>query len=245
MAAYELPRTIASMGSILTRARHDFASALVRLGTGNRFQHASEEPESYVLSGNLRNERKKHEHALAQLSRGEAFIEVADAWVGSVVDTLSQLNAEVSSSASPDRESELRSSVKNILSQTHNNRGFNTSTTHDTLTLPSGNVLSLTFTIADLVDTAALGSTAEIRIQMDHAQSFAQKLEAYKARIDSQTEYSSAMITGFRTAGNRVTDIDEAAELAVYVDAEIRMHAAKAVISQASLSSQAMMLLFR
>ncbi len=245
MSAYRLPRILADLGDAFTRAQTGYASALARLGTNQRHQTAIQDPESYILANDLRKRIAEQEAVLVDLSRAEAFVQVADAWVGAVIDNLSLLKAETSISPTSEKTSQLREVVKGIASETYRGRGLNSATTHDTVNLPSGSSFSLSFTASNLVDTAALGSTTEIQTQIDHAQSFAEKLAGYGARVQSHSSAGKSAVAGRRLAVDRITSIDLASELAAYAENEIRMHAAAAMMSQASLSAQAVMLLYR
>ena len=245
MSAYQLPRILASLGNALSRAQGDYASALARLGTGQRNQSATQDPESYVLANGLRKRIAEHEETLVDLSRADAFVQVADAWVSAVIENLSKLKSETSISPSSEKTAQMRETIKNIASQQYNSRELNSATTHDTINLPSGSSLSLTFTALDLVDTANLGSTTEIQTQLEHARSYAEKLGGYGARINSHTSAGKSLLEGHRLAIDRITSIDLASELATYAQNEVRMHAAAAMMSQANLSAQAVMLLYR
>ena len=256
----------ASISSSYTNALRQMSTSLAKLGSGKRFQTASEDLGAYLKVNSLKTSRNLMESSQNSIKEAKGFLEVASGYASSLLDTMESMkkaaydyfSAEAASTERTAAEREfdgLRASLNEVLATKFDgdNPNISADKTFMTVRQANGGSLSVAFTVADDAVTYAstdLGADyaateTAINGQIAKVASFAGKTGGYLAQVESQETFVDTMIQNLAAAESSITEINEAAEMANYTKNDIRHQASVAMMAQANISRLGILSLYK
>ncbi len=230
-------------------ASDQMSQALERISTGSRINRASDDFTGYAKLADLAVDSRTYTDAGNSLREGEAVLQQVLDVANTIMDDLQNMETALNN-GDTDLAAGYGESVEQAL----------------TLTDSQGNDLISTTLIADLGLTAADGTTAltnsitaiaglaaitdasvvgDVTTAIGQLQTFTEEVEGLKSTVDSQGKLADIMASNSDAVASAITEVDEAAEMAKYIDADIRQQAAISMVSQANLSRRNLSLLYR
>jgi len=256
----------ASISSSYADALKQMSASLARLGSGKRFQTASEDLGSYLKVNSIQTSRNLMESSQNSIKEAKGFLEVASGYASTLLDNLESLKDaayDYFSAAAGSAEQEaaerefdgIRASLDEILDTEYDGDDLNIAAdkTFQTVRLANGGSLAISFAVADdavtyastdLLASYALTATA-LDGQIDKVASFAGKVGGYLAQVESQETFVNTMIQNLEAAESSITEINEAAEMARYTENDIRQQVAVAMMAQANMSRHGILNLYK
>lgn len=240
------------------------SESLKKIGSGKRFQNASEDIGAYLKVASIQNSKSMFESALESVSEADAFLTVASGYASSLIDDLTNLKTEAynienttgaEQVAAQAKFDGYRASIQDTLGTSYNGDGLNISAdkTFQNVNLANGNSLALSFVVANDAVTYAntawdndyATTEAAIDAEIAKVSSFSAKVGGYEATIDSQDTFISTMIANLDSAQSSITAINVLEETTKYVAHDVRQQAAVSIMAQANLSRRAILNLFK
>ncbi|KMQ51218.1 Flagellin protein FlaA [Chitinispirillum alkaliphilum] len=246
-----LNRATNVMSRSFVSAGNDMGRALERISSGSRINRASDDFSGYASIVNLSNEAKTFQNRAVQLREQSAVVKQAQDVADQMLGDLYSMKTALENS-----DTELAAgygvSVSEALKlQSHNNvdlinddlvSGLN-------VTGATGNALGVTITsFADENALKSIGADSElahVNAAIGELEVFIKELQGFQGAIESHTSLAEVMSSNSEAVSSAITAIDEAEEMARYVEADIRQQAAVAMFSQANMSRRNISLLYR
>jgi len=253
-----------SISSSYTDAIKQMSASLARLGSGKRFQTASEDLADYLKVNSIQTSANLLESSKTSISRSKAFIEVASAYGSNLLDQLEDLKGAAFErenatgdelTAATAKFDGIRASISETLNTAYNGTGLNTGadTTFEILRMGNGGSLELEMLAADVVtyantawDADGYADTATaIDGEIDNVTAMIARIGGYQAQVDAQESFVNTMLENFNAAEKTITEINEASEMAEYIASDIRQQTAISMLSQANMSKFSILGLYR
>lgn len=234
-------------------AQRDLSKALARLGSLQRFQTASQDSDGYIKLRDMQAMRSRYDEVLGGVQQGQAFIDVADAWVSQMLDQLGDLRGAITS-GDVDSANGYINSINASTDTAYGGSYLNVMTnTFETVMMADGTELAMQISsaspaISGLVNVTssaeALTLLDEVDVSLTNLNHYADTLAKFGAQVDSHAEFLSTMVSSIQSAESSLTAIDEAYESTRYTEQDIRQQAAIAMLAQGALSRRAILDLF-
>ena len=244
-----LNRATASMTRSFAVAGDQMSRSLERISSGKRFTRASDDFSGFQKVLNLSLDQTKFERQKVGLSELGAELQEAIDASDSVMEDLVNMkaawaDAEAAAGGSPEEDAAKdlaagyqASIIEALKTKTSSDKKLidGTSASWGTATMAGGSTLTVDLS-GETVTTGAEATAAATQTSIDNMVSYIGKLKEYQATADSQTNLTDVMINSSKLVSSTITEIDEAEEMANYIDADIRQQAAISMMSQANLS---------
>ena len=244
-----LNRATASISRSFAVAGDQMAKSLERVSSGKRINRASDDYAGFQKIVNLSLDQTKYEGRKVGLSTlGAELQEVVDA-ADSVMEDLVKMKAAwvdaesygagtPEKAAAEDLAAGYQASIAEALKATTSSGKKlidGTSASWGTATMAGGTTLTIDLS-GETVATGTEANSTAAQTSIDNMVSYIGKVTEYKATADSQANLTGVMIENSKSVASAINAIDEAEEMANYVDADIRQQASVSMLSQANMS---------
>lgn len=257
---------MASISSSYSESMKSMSASLARIGSGKRFQNASEDLGGYLKVKSIQSSVAQLQLSKDSISEAKGFIDTATAYASSMIDELNSLKAasiergsatgtEETAAALAKFDGILASATENFLTEYNGNRlnAIAGDVTHETVRMANGGSLALTLTaatdsvtVADIAwDTNATTTNTAIDGELDTLYSMVGKLSGFSAQIEAQESFINTMQSNYEAAESTITAVNEAEEMAKYVENDIRQQSAIAMMAQANMSRFSILRLYQ
>jgi flagellin-like hook-associated protein FlgL len=246
MSVSSISTAISQTARSYQTSQKDLASALARLGSGRRFQSATEDVTSFIRAAGLSSSRDKFENIRDSAIGADAAVKATTEWAQEMRGLLVDLKNDTGGASAIAAVQAAASSA------TYGGDAMNISAakTWATLRLADNSTVDIAATnpTTALVPTAAttdLDSEAEIDASIARIDTYISDLASYGSAIEMTQNYASAMVVNMQSAESTLTAIDEAAESLKFTEADIRQQSSIAMIAQGNLAQKSILYLFR
>ncbi len=252
-----LNRATTTMSRSFATAGNQMSQALERISSGSRINRASDDFSGYASVVNLTNEAKTYENRASKLREQGAVaqqsLDVANQIMSDLYDMKTALangDTEVAAALGTSIAEAMEltapdSSVKLVSADLIN------ATDHATdpglgIEGATGDALSVTISaIAGLEAIDGDSDAGAVDTAIGEAETFIKEIQGLQSAIQSHTSLAETMASNTEAVSAAITQIDEAAEMARFVDADIRQQASVAMFAQANMSRRNISLLYR
>jgi flagellin len=253
------------IGSFYSSNQQALSDTLMRLSSGKKFQSPADDLSSYIRVQNLQQDRTGYQRIKESLTEYRAVLDTANIAAGEVYDSLSRMEElqglYTDASASDDEKAAYQAEYKQLISDVNT---LTTATKYGTTALlnsatvatidldptSESNEMKLVLPkVADIsafaVDGSGIDGTDDLATAIGESQTYMAKASGLARGVDAQLKVADSIIQTSQAAESAISDIDEAAEMAKYVDQDIRSQAALSMMSQANMSRRAVLMLYR
>ena len=253
-----LDAALSSMSRYYNSSQDSMSQSLARIASGKRFTKASEDFAGYSKKVDLDINYEKFGRIGGNMSELGATLDQAIDASNSVMDDLKNMKSAWSQSesytagseeqlAAADLAAGYQDSIKEALKITSSDGKTlidGTSATWAQVTMTGDSTLTVDLS-GETVATGTEATAAATQTSIDNMTSYIGKLESYKATVGSQENMANTMKENTKAVESAITSIDDAKEMANYVDQDIRSQATISMMAQANLSRRNISLLYR
>lgn len=241
-----LNRASRTMSSAFAANGDIMARSMERISTGSRINRASDDFTGFSKLADLAVEQRSFQDNSNALKQNSAELQQVLDVANQMMDDLQNMETALAN-GDTDLAAGYGESVEQALTLTDSG-GTNTLinpllVTNLGITTADGTALAATL-ITDYVDGAGddLGDVTDasnatvVGAAISDLETYIKEVESVKATVDSQQTLADIMASNSEAVASAITEVDEAAEMAKYIDADIRQQAAISMFSQANLS---------
>ena len=249
-ATRTMTNTFNSAESIMSRS-------LERISSGKRVNRASDDFSAFQKVLNLSIDKKTYERRGNDMTELSSVINQAIDTSNAVIEDLTNMKAAWSDAeaftdgtpedlAAKDLAAGYQATITEALKMTSTDGKtlIDNSATWATTTMAGGSTLTIALD-GETLATGSEATAAATQTSIDNMVSYVGKLQEYQATLDSQSRLSDIMVSNSDAVSSAINSVDEAEEMANYVDADIRQQAAVSMVSQANMSRRNISLLYR
>ncbi len=238
-------RAMRTMSSSFASSSDIMAKSLERISTGSRINRASDDFTGFAKLADLAVDARTYSDNANQLNEHSAELQQVLDVANQMMDDLQNMETALNN-GDTDLAAGYGESVDQALTLTDSG-GTNTLINHLLvtnmgITTADGTALAATlitdFTDAgdDLYEITSASNLAAVQAGIADLETYITEVEGLKATVDSQKSLADIMASNSEAVASAITEIDEAEEMAKYIDADIRQQAAISMYSQANLS---------
>lgn len=243
-----LNSALSTVSGAFASAGRDMSQAIERISTGSRINRASDDFTGFSKLADLKQETRSFSDTGNALREHSATIQQALDVANQMMDDLTSMKT-AQQNGDTDLAAGYGASVVSALSldDSQGTDLINATLVTD-LGITTADGTAMTDSITAITNLAAITASTDITdadTEMDELTTYIQELEGLKATVDSQGKLADIMASNSEAVSSAITEVDEAAEMAKYVDADIRQQAAISMVSQANMSRRNISMLYR
>jgi flagellin len=231
------------------------------------YTHAMDLKTSYDVYGSINQNLQDWKGAMDVASTAAGSINSSLQRMQELIDLSQNASTNAEKDADQTEFMQLAASIQTIRNSTNANGAYvlNSSASLSSIPLVPGSAaptLDINFTTPAIGDTNLANLNDPTKIKIGHTapdyagtQSYLDavtadmatynaKVEGFSKQIDTFTNINNTIITNQKSAASSITDINEADELAQYNMLNIRQQGSVAMLAQANLSAQNMLMLY-
>ncbi|KMQ51217.1 Flagellin protein FlaA [Chitinispirillum alkaliphilum] len=243
-----LNRATTVMSRSFTTAGNDMSRALERISSGSRINRASDDFSGFASVVNLSNEAKSFQNRAVQLREQGAIVEQSLDVANQVLSDLYSMQTALAD-GDTQQAAAIGVAIEEALKlQAHDNTNLLSNTLATDLGIRGATGDALGVSISAITGLAAIdgdSDAAAVTAAIGEAQVFVKELQGLQSAVQSHTALAEVMASNSEAVSSAITSIDEAAEMAKYVEADIRQQAAVSMFSQANMSRRNISMLYR
>ncbi len=259
---YGINNATASLSTSYSDSLKNMSTSLARLGSGKRFQTASEDLGGYLKLNNLQNSLGQFESAKDSIAEGKGFLDTASAYGTNILEQLEDLKTAAFEmegatgtelTAATNKYNGILASLTQAILTEYNGTVMNPTgaVTFETVRMANGGTLGLTFAATDGVtiancayDTSYSVTSGKLDTEIGKVATYIGKVGGFQAQVETHESFIATMMENFEAAEESITAINEASEMADYVSNDIRQQTAVSMMAQANVSRLAILRLY-
>ena len=236
------------------------ADTLTKISTGKKFQSASDDLISFLRSSKLQTDIDSYQGVKQGLTAAKVFTASAAQVGGDIYEKLTKMkdladkyatadtNGDTDATAEYSAEFDaLKTEVTNAIAnaKVDGTAIYDTADPVTTVNVDNkSNTLEVQFSA--VADATALDITdvSTVTGEMTSAQTYLSEAKAFDGTIDQQIKLNDTIMSSKAAVKSLISDIDDAEQMSMAVDYQVRQQAAVSMLSQANVSRQAVMRLF-
>ena len=246
-----LNRASTAMSRSFSAAGNDMATALERISSGSRINRPSDDFSGFAKVNNLSGETRSFQNRAVQLREHGAVVQQSLDVANQVMSDLYAMRDALDEDGNAtDQSAVLGAAIEDAVGLTAHDG--TTELISNTLVADLGIVSAtgdaLSAELSAIAGVAAIdgdSNEAAVDTAISEMETFIQELEGLQAAVQSHASLADTMASNSEAVSSAITEIDEAAEMAKYVDADIRQQASVAMFSQANMSRRNIGMLYR